>query len=116
MSKLTANKKSSDFVFSNQPNESRGLVFRDGNNRATLLLAPIINSQHFSESRFKALQKRVGMSPDRMIGAHGLRHTFASHYVMNGGNLYVLSKLMGHSSVQITEIYAHLAPEYLMDV
>jgi len=35
---------------------------------------------------------------------------------MNGGSLYALSKLMGHSSVQITEIYAHLAPGYLMDV
>jgi len=39
-----------------------------------------------------------------------------SHYVMNGGNLYVLSKLLGHSSIKITEVYAHLCPDYLMDI
>lgn len=116
MLKLTANKKNSDFVFTNQPKEVRDIVFRDGNNRATILSAAIINTLHFSESRFKSLQLRIEIDSDRLLGAHGLRHTFASHYVMNGGSLYVLWKLMGDSSIQITEVYAHLAPEYLMDI
>ena len=44
---------------------------------------------------------------------HTLRHTFASHLVMNGVDLPTVSKLMGHSDVETTMIYAHLAPEHL---
>lgn len=36
---------------------------------------------------------------------------FASHWMMNGGCIFRLSKILGHSSVKITEkVYAHLAP------
>lgn len=46
---------------------------------------------------------------------HKLRHTFASQLVQNGADLYHVSKLMGHSSIKMTEIYAHLAPHALED-
>ncbi|MGG5961885.1 phage integrase [Salmonella enterica] len=46
---------------------------------------------------------------------HALRHTFASHFMMNGGNILTLQKILGHSKIQTTMIYAHLAPDYLQD-
>ena len=39
---------------------------------------------------------------------HDLRHTFASRYMMNGGDLYELAKLMGHANIKMTERYAKL--------
>ncbi|MFO0572581.1 MAG: site-specific integrase [Polyangia bacterium] len=44
---------------------------------------------------------------------HLLRHTFASHFVMAGGNLLALQEILGHKDVKMTMLYAHLAPEYL---
>jgi hypothetical protein len=36
------------------------------------------------------------------------RHTFASQFVLGGGSIEKLSKIMGHASVTTTERYAHL--------
>ena len=36
------------------------------------------------------------------------RHTFASQWVMNGGSIEKLKEILGHSTVQVTERYAHL--------
>ena len=46
---------------------------------------------------------------------HVLRHTFASHFIMNGGNILVLQKILGHSTVTMTMRYAHLAPDHLQE-
>jgi len=43
-------------------------------------------------------------------GWHLLRHTFASHCVMRGYNLRQVQVWMGHSTITVTERYAHLAP------
>lgn len=38
-------------------------------------------------------------------GAHKFRHTFAVNYLLNGGDVYKLSRIMGHTSVSTTERY-----------
>jgi integrase len=44
---------------------------------------------------------------------HTLRHTFASQFLMNGGDLSTLSEMLGHSSIQITkDIYGHLSRDH----
>lgn len=40
---------------------------------------------------------------------HDLRHTFASHFVMNGGDLLSLKEILGHSNMKMVERYTHLA-------
>ena len=47
--------------------------------------------------------------------SHVLRHTFASHFVISGGNILVLQKILGHTSLSMTMRYAHLAPDHLQD-
>lgn len=44
---------------------------------------------------------------------HDLRHTFASWYMMNGGDLYELAKILGHSNIKMTERYAKLARKHI---
>jgi len=53
---------------------------------------------------------------DPPISFHGLRHTWASHAVMNGVPLLVVAKNLGHADTRMVEKhYGHLAPSYIAD-
>lgn len=41
-------------------------------------------------------------------GMHRYRHTFAKHWILNGGNVVTLSRLLGHSSLDVTQNYINL--------
>jgi integrase len=58
---------------------------------------------------FRRALVRAGISDFHF---HDLRHTFASAWVMAGGDLFALSKILGHHSVTMTQRYAHLSPAY----
>jgi integrase len=49
--------------------------------------------------------------PSTLTWYQATRHTFASHWVLSGGSLEKLAKVMGHSSIVVTERYAHLKPD-----
>lgn len=60
---------------------------------------------------FKLAVKRAGLDPK--LRWHDLRHTFASHWILDGGDVFSLSKVLGHHSVVVTEkFYAHLRPDH----
>lgn len=58
---------------------------------------------------------RSGIQLPKGQRTHVLRHTFASHFMMNGGNLLTLQKILGHQSIQMTMRYAHLSPDHLTE-
>ncbi len=65
-------------------------------------------------TRFRRICERAGIKKEKW-GVHCLRHTFASHLVMSNVPLRTVQILLGHASIQTTERYAHLSPDYLKD-
>lgn len=75
------------------------------------------NNQLFKPSSkdfYKALAKTTIQLPKGQK-THVLRHTFASHFIINGGNILTLQKILGHSGIDMTLKYSHLAPDHLND-
>jgi integrase len=65
-------------------------------------------------SRMAAACARSRIEP--AIGFHGLRHTYASHSIMNGAPLMVVARNLGHADTRMVEkYYGHLAPSYIAD-
>ncbi|WP_023604595.1 phage integrase [Aliivibrio logei] len=64
---------------------------------------------------FYQVLKNLNFTLPKGQAAHVLRHTFASHFVMNGGNILTLQRILGHASILQTMAYAHLAPDYLTE-
>lgn len=67
----------------------------------------------YAYSAFIEALDRTGIALPAGQATHVMRHTFASHFMINGGNILVLQKILGHSSLAMTMRYAHLAPDHL---
>ncbi|MCQ8105532.1 tyrosine-type recombinase/integrase [Methylomonas sp. SURF-2] len=64
---------------------------------------------------FRRAAKHTSIDFPQGQKTHILRHSFASHFVMNGGNILSLQKILGHADISMTMRYAHLAPDHLKD-
>lgn len=65
--------------------------------------------------RFRETLQEVKPDLPKGQATHVLRHTFATHFMMNGGNIITLQRILGHATIQQTMTYAHFAPDYLAD-
>lgn len=68
----------------------------------------------FSNARgaFEQAYRRTGFFTPQQL-THILRHTFASQFVIAGGDLRTLMDILGHADIRTTMRYSHLAPEHL---
>jgi integrase len=62
------------------------------------------------EGSFETVLTIAGIKDFRF---HDLRHTFASWYMMHGGDLYELAKILGHANIKMTERYAKLGRAHI---
>jgi integrase len=104
-----------------KPNAITYRATKNGKNRTVAISNKFYNSIPIREGKvfkyaYSTLKRRIkNLSFTLPAGqmSHVLRHTFASHFIQNGGNILVLQKILGHGSLLMTMRYAHLAPEHL---
>jgi integrase len=102
---------------------------KNGRVRAVLINQAMYNEIHaisnnktdrrfFSHCRiaFRKAADRSGIEFPKGQKTHILRHTFASHFMMNGGDILTLQKVLGHSDLKMTLRYSHLSPDYLTKI
>ena len=81
----------------------RWLQYRDRYKESEFCFCTIKGSQLLErsfESNFTNYGERIG---NKEIHPHLIRNNFAKRFLMNGGDIYTLSKILGHSSVKVTE-------------
>lgn len=80
------------------PNHEAIFVTRTGRRAG----ARKVSGEHFP--------RLIGLAGVPEITFHGLRHTFASHFMINGGSIWDLRQILGHADIKMTQRYAHLSP------
>jgi integrase/recombinase XerD len=87
---------------------SEYLKYRQHKNNDDFLFCNVFGKQLVKGTCYHMLygyNKRRGVET---TGIHRYRHTFAKQWILSGGNVVSLSKLLGHSSLDITQNYIHL--------
>ena len=74
------------------------------------------NQQLHRRSVQKTFNKaRAAAGINKKVTTHSLRHAFATHLLEDGTNIRVIQRLLGHKSLHSTEIYTHVAKNYLAE-
>jgi len=73
---------------------------------------PLLITDSVLRSNWEQARERTGLDH---VHWHDLRHTFASWLIQAGTDLLIVSKLLGHANVTVTQRYAHLANNQLAD-
>lgn len=80
----------------------RWMQFKDRYSESVFLFPTIRGTQLQIRNAEKALRE-AGKKVDVEIQCHQLRNNFAKYYIFNGGDWFTLSRILGHSSVEVTQ-------------
>ncbi|MCD7726754.1 MAG: site-specific integrase [Ruminococcus sp.] len=87
---------------------SEFLQYRQYRNKDDWLFCNVYGNKLLKSTSYRILYQYNKNRQVETTGLHRYRHTFAKQWVINGGNVVVLSRLLGHSSLAITQNYINL--------
>lgn len=89
-----------------------------GSSESTDPRTGIVRRHHVHENTLgKALKiaaRRIGLG--KRISAHTLRHSFATNLLSNGASITQVQELLGHNSVETTQVYLHCIPQFASSI
>lgn len=76
---------------------------------------PMLDSGINTEMVYGLLSRKAKkvFGPNFKMNPHKFRHTFATHFVINGGDPFSLRDLLGHTNIETTKIYVDMSPKDL---
>jgi len=80
----------------------RWLKYRDRYSGSKYLF-PTIKGTKLDIRNYEKTLRQAGKKVNISIHPHQLRNNFAKYYILNGGDWFTLSRIMGHSSVEVTQ-------------
>ena len=87
---------------------SEYLKYRQYKSKEDYLFCNIFGEKLTKSTSYNILYEYNKKRGVETTGIHRYRHTFAKQWILNGGNVVSLSKILGHSSLQITQNYINL--------
>lgn len=85
-----------------------------GGNKSTDPRSGIVRRHHVHEDTLgkalKAGRRRIGLT--KRVTAHTLRHSFATNLLASGASITQVQELLGHNSVETTQVYLHCIPQF----
>lgn len=90
------------FSFKMSSDLKRWLLYRDRYSNSDFLF-PTIRGTQLEIRNFEKSLRDVGKKVNIAIHPHQLRNNFAKYYLLNGGDWATLSRILGHSSVEVTQ-------------
>lgn len=84
------------------------LKYRQHKSKEEFLFCNVFGMQLVKSTCYHMLYKYNKRRGIETTGIHRYRHTFAKQWILNGGNVVSLSKILGHSSLSITQNYINL--------
>lgn len=81
--------------------------------RGSGVMQPFMLKGYQAQNAWRWVRRKMGLPQDPEFILLALRHTTASRLVNKGVDLYVVQEWLGHSTIQVTERFAHVSPNKL---